>query len=342
MHTQLKCIFYIYLKHICTLLFTYSYTVYMHIRYSIHASPNPCQYQLTDKRITIGKNFNKIENLGTSSDAKLIIYYLKNPGTAKTLLEEQYGQFTIPKQIVDDIIHDANKMMTDKEADPELVAGILNTGNYVEIVKNPVIMRILHRIGQYRDRFQELLDRERDIESGSITVENKELELKNINKQLDDIASSVTDLVMKDMAKEIDLVRNLPLYDRIKNIFRREGLTIAAIAGVIETIISTIFSIVFGVSNATKSIIPTPGPGPSPEPQPQPQPTPTPDPTIPDKIKNFIINALKKIAEILKKIAAWAAATLPGLIGSIVSTLPGLIGSIVSTLPGLIGSTVSI
>ena len=44
MHTQLKCIFYIYLKHICTLLFTYSYTVYMHIRYSIHASPNPCHY----------------------------------------------------------------------------------------------------------------------------------------------------------------------------------------------------------------------------------------------------------------------------------------------------------
>ena len=44
MHTQLKCIFYIYFKYIYNLLFIYSYTVYMHIRNSIHAPPNPCQY----------------------------------------------------------------------------------------------------------------------------------------------------------------------------------------------------------------------------------------------------------------------------------------------------------
>ena len=41
MHTQLKCIFYIYFKYVYTLLLTYSYTVFKHIRHSIHAPPNP-------------------------------------------------------------------------------------------------------------------------------------------------------------------------------------------------------------------------------------------------------------------------------------------------------------
>ena len=46
MNIQLKCIFYIYFKYIYNLLLTYSYTVYMHIRNSIHVPPNHITYKI--------------------------------------------------------------------------------------------------------------------------------------------------------------------------------------------------------------------------------------------------------------------------------------------------------
>ena len=61
------------------------------------------------------------------------------------------------------------------------------------------------------------------------------------------------------------------------------------------------------------AIYSSPGPGPGPNPKP--------DPNIYKKIKEAIASTLNKIVEILKKIAAWALATLPAVIGPIVSWL---------------------
>ena len=47
MHTRLKCILYIYFKDIYTLLLTYSYTVYMYIKNSIHVPPNLCHVHVS-------------------------------------------------------------------------------------------------------------------------------------------------------------------------------------------------------------------------------------------------------------------------------------------------------
>ena len=129
-------------------------------------------------------------------------------------------------------------------------------------------------------------------------------------------------LVNIDLARVIDKALNISLFTRINHIFRREGLTLIAISGVIGTIISSIFALIFGIKNAT-----------SPGPQSGPGPQPTPEPTIVDKIKEFIISSLKKIAEIFKKIAVWAAAILPaGLIGSIVSWLFDKVAAMVTFL----------
>ena len=234
----------------------------------------------------------------------------------------------VSEKEIEDIKNDTHKIMIDTGTDPANLQEL--TGNIV--IKNPEIARILLRLGQLVEEYQGLLNEERKT-----NPENTQ-RLKELEEMMNDIENRVISIVNQELAREIDIALDIPLLTRIRNIFQREGLTIAAIAGALGTII---FAIVFGVSNTTKSIVPGPGPSPGPGPQPTPTPGPTPDSTIPDKIKNFIINALKKVAEILKKIAAWAAATLPGLIGSIVSTLPGLIGSIVSTLPGLIGSIVS-
>ena len=211
------------------------------------------------------------------------------------------------KEIED--IKNTHKIMTDAGTDPANLQDL--TGNIV--IKNPEIARILLRLGQLVEEYQGLLNEERKT-----NPENTQ-RLKELEEMMNDIENRVISIVNQELAREIDIALDVPLLTRIRNIFQREGLTIAAIADALGTIISTIFAIVFGVSNATKSIVP--GPSPGPQPQPTPTPGPTPDPTIPDKIKNFIINAFKKVAEILKKIAAWAAATLPGLIGSIVAWL---------------------
>ena len=219
----------------------------------------------------------------------------------------------VSEKEIEDIKNDTHKIMTDAGTDLANLQEL--TGNIV--IKNPEIARILLRLGQLVEEYQGLLNEERKT-----NPENTQ-RLKELEEMMNDIENRVISIVNQELAREIDIALDIPLLTRIRNIFQREGLTIAAIAGALGTIISTIFAIVFGVSNTTKSIVPGPGPSPGPGPQPQPTPTPgpTPDSTITDKIKNFIINALKKIAEILKKIAAWAAATLPGLIGSIVSWL---------------------
>ena len=92
------------------------------------------------------------------------------------------------------------------------------------------------------------------------------------------------------------------LGERLKELFRRDGLTIGALITAIGMTISTIIL----------ALVPKTGP-----------------PSGPDKPKNVIKRALVKLANILLDLAKKALATLPGVVGSLVSFLLKKTGELV-------------
>ena len=110
------------------------------------------------------------------------------------------------------------------------------------------------------------------------------------------------------------------LGERIRTLFREQGITIVSI---ITAIGMAFGALVEGMLLATRSAASAlkppgpkpPGPGPGPGPEPGPSPTPKPEPGITEWIKQ----QLKNIAKLLLKLGDKALAALPGIIGSVVS-----------------------
>jgi len=107
--------------------------------------------------------------------------------------------------------------------------------------------------------------------------------------------------VFKDLLIKPD--SKISLKDRIKLLFKLEGLTIGTILTVIVMVFTTIG---LGISNSIKPNI-----------------TPTPDkpigPPDDDSIENKIKHGLQKLAEYLKELAKKSMYAIPGIIGSIIS-----------------------
>ena len=220
--------------------------------------------------------------------------------------------FRIEKRIdvthpIEDTINDVSKIMEEMGVEPDNINEIYKNR---QIIKDPEIARILMTLKQYVDEYQKLLNEERDVESSkTLKPEEKEQRLGELKELIDKVENDVLKIVNGSLAREIDKNLNVPLLTKIRNILKREGLTIAAIAGVIGTIISTLFSIVFSV----KAFSGNNSPGPKP------------DPSIAEKIykkiKEVIYVALNKLVSLLKKLATWALTTLPTVIGPIIAWL---------------------
>jgi len=103
------------------------------------------------------------------------------------------------------------------------------------------------------------------------------------------------------------LCNDKPLGERLKELFKKEGITIASITTAIGFVISTIVLAVTRLTTFT-FIAPTPLTS---------KPTPPSGKSFVDSVKA----GLKKIASYLKTPAGKAAASIPGLIGSIISLL---------------------
>jgi len=106
---------------------------------------------------------------------------------------------------------------------------------------------------------------------------------------------------VKNQAERIRaiLTSEKPLGERLRELFKKEGITILSITTAISMIVSTI---VLAISNLMRAGPPSP---------------PTPGRGFVDSIKA----ALKKVASYLKSLAGKAAASIPGLIGSVISWL---------------------
>ena len=151
------------------------------------------------------------------------------------------------------------------------------------------------------DEFQieRISSRIRDLES----ERSARLEVINVNR--DKLRSQVNRI--KDTINKI-LKEDTTLGERIKTLFREQGITIVSVL--------TAFGMIIGV--IVETFIPTTGG--------------TTSPTAKDAtgVKDWIKNQLSNLGKLLADLAGKAAAALPGIIGSIVSWLLSTTGKDVS------------
>ena len=154
------------------------------------------------------------------------------------------------------------------------------------------------------DEFQieRISSRIRDLES----ERSARLEVINVNR--DKLRSQVNRI--KDTINKI-LKEDTTLGERIKTLFREQGITIVSVL--------TAFGMIIGV--IVETFIPTTGGTTSPS-----KPTPK-DAT---GVKDWIKKQLSNLGKLLANLAGKAAAALPGIIGSIVSWLLSTMGKVVS------------
>ena len=154
------------------------------------------------------------------------------------------------------------------------------------------------------DEFQieRISSRIRDLES----EKNARLEVINVNR--DKLRSQVNRI--KDTINKI-LKEDTTLGERIKTLFREQGITIVSVL--------TAFGMIIGV--IVETFIPTTGGTTSPS---------KPPPKDATGVKDWIKKQLSNLGKLLADLAGKAAAALPGIIGSIVSWLLSTTGKVVS------------
>ena len=154
------------------------------------------------------------------------------------------------------------------------------------------------------DEFQieRISSRIRDLES----ERSARLEVINVNR--DKLRSQVNRI--KDTINKI-LKEDTTLGERIKTLFREQGITIVSVL--------TAFGMIIGV--IVETFIPTTGGTTSPS---------KPPPKDATGVKDWIKKQLSNLGKLLADLAGKAAAALPGIIGSIVSWLLSATGKVVS------------
>ena len=182
--------------------------------------------------------------------------------------------------------------------------------------RNEKVMQMEKEIEKLREEKRkisdenEILKLEKEIdeaESNLIFQRNRSILLNSeIESQKDRIKRLIREAITKPDS-------NVSLRDRIKLLFKVEGLTIVSLATAIVMVFTSI-----GYALSPKSPSPPSGNTPSP---------PSPD-NVPDRVKK----GLEKLAQYLKEIAKKSASALPGIIGAIVSFILKSAGNVMMFL----------
>jgi hypothetical protein len=183
------------------------------------------------------------------------------------------------------------------------------------------------------NEYDNLLEQEEDDSLVDITKEDKEERAKriaNLKKQIKHQNEIIVGFV-PEIKTQFDSIKqtydkligdDLTLGEKIRTLFREQGITIVAIITAIGMVVSTLVESILLATRSAASAIkpkppsPKPDPGPSPGPEPGPTPGPTPDP---GGVKEWIKQQLKNIAKLLLKLGDKMLVALPGIIGSIVN-----------------------
>ena len=131
------------------------------------------------------------------------------------------------------------------------------------------------------------------------------------------------------------------LGSRVRELFRREGVTIASLlAAVGMTIAAVVEGIVLATKSAVSAVTPAQKPkppGPEPGPEPGPQPGPSPEPPKPKTWTDWLKDQIKKIANLLLKLGDKVLIALPGIIGAVLNFVLKSAGAVVGFLADLFG-----
>ena len=158
-------------------------------------------------------------------------------------------------------------------------------------------------VAEIDEKIKELTE-QRDLQRNHL---NRDL-LPGLKSQFARIRETVNTVLYSDRT----------LGEKIRTLFREQGVTIVSVLTALGFAIATITEgIALGVKNATPNPKPKP-PGPDPDPSPKPGPKP-PKPT--PGSREWIKQMLQKIANLLIKLGDKALAALPGIIGAVVNFL---------------------
>ena len=181
-----------------------------------------------------------------------------------------------------------------------------------ELTNNLAKRTVLDReIAKERRKINEAEDEisKRDIKARLKNLEDKRgarLEAASVNKeslrsQINRVKETINKVFKEDTT----------LGERIRMLFREQGITIVSVL--------TAFGMIIGV--IVEAVIPTTGGGAS---------TPKPPQKDESGVKDWIKKTLQKLGKLLANLAGKAAAALPGIIGSIVSWLLSATGKVVN------------
>jgi len=233
-----------------------------------------------------------------------------NKAAESVALDDFLGASAEAKDTVEELVASLSQENTEEEPPPVVttlkkegsILGRINTklsdGEAKLKSKNDYIaleQRKLETEGITEDEKNEIRERIERAEA-----ERDEL-LANIEKNKNALRSQINRI--RETVRRI-LHEDTTLAERIRTLFREQGITIMSILTAIGMIISTL---VFALTGSV-------GGG-------SPQPTPTPKPSDKGGVKEWVKKTLQSLGRALAKLAGKAAAALPGIIGSIVSWL---------------------
>ena len=151
-----------------------------------------------------------------------------------------------------------------------------------------------------------------------------EREIQKAEDQLAATQESIDDLnfnlrsqvrqIRETLTRVFDLESDATLAERVRTLFREQGVTIASILTAIGMAISTLVLALTGGGT--------------------PAPTPPPKPSDKGGVKEWFKKHLQSLGRVLANLASKAAAALPGIIGSIVSWLLNLLAKTAGWLAG--------
>ena len=175
---------------------------------------------------------------------------------------------------------------------------------------------VQHLIGEREAKKVKVRELKSNIEGEDVPIERRK-EIQKLEEQIkiyeteireyDNKFRSQFERIKQTINKMLN--EDLTLGERVRTLFREQGITIASILTAFGLAISTIVS---SITSAIPKPKPKPKPDPKPDPGPDPGPSPKPEP-------GWIKNQLKKIADLLLKLADKMLVALPGIIGSIVN-----------------------
>ena len=152
---------------------------------------------------------------------------------------------------------------------------------------------------------------EREIQKAEDQLRATEDSIDTLNQESRSQVSQIRDSLLRVLDK------NTTLAERVRTLFREQGVTIVSILTAIGMAISTLVLALTGGGAAVAPVIPTPTP-----------------PADKAGLKEWAKKHLQALGRMLAQLAGKAAAALPGIIGSIVSWLLNLLSKTVGWLAG--------